>query len=432
MLEQKTPFFVMLSASNVDILNAKVNDILQQFSALDDVLQICSNAYEQSVKNNEENSVRLAAFGNTKQELEAKLREWQQNKKSINVEYAESMTSNSKLAFAFTGQGAQVAGMGKTLYESNQVFRNSLDECAKILQNTSMFDKPLLSVLWGDNKALINETKYTQPALFSFEYALFKLMASLGIKPQAVLGHSVGEYVAATVTGVMSLEDGLKIISTRASLMQKLPHNGSMLMIPATKEQVEKAIFNYKTQVGIAAVNAHNSIVISGETETVNKVAEIFEDQDIEAIPLVVSHAFHSHLLEPILEPLEEVFKQVHLNDPQFELITNLTGKPAEKGEMSTASYWIKHTRNTVQYALSVEYLLDNNYHTFVEIGPHPVLTGLSARTITKWLTSHNNVKENIIFIATQDRAKDSWDTLAKCLSRLHVAGVDWQMNKLL
>ena len=239
--------------------------------------------------------------------------------------------NSKRVVFLFTGQGSQYAGMGKGLYYAEPEFRKVLDQCAEILK--AHLSKPLLSILWGEDQKLLDETEYTQPALFVLEYSLAQLWKSWGIEPQAVMGHSVGEYVAACVADVYSLEDGLKLISKRAKLMQALPRNGSMVAIAAPLDQVEEAIKRFDFDVSIAAINGLESIVISGLTEKVREVAGQFEAKGVKIKNLNVSHAFHSPLLDPMLGELEKEFSDIKLSDPKIPLISNLTGKLVDRGE---------------------------------------------------------------------------------------------------
>ncbi len=344
-----------------------------------------------------------------------------ETEKPTNTNPAEK--NNHKIAFLFTGQGSQYSGMGKSLYTSNTTFKESIDKCAAILDKSEYFDKSLIAILWGDDSKLINETKYTQPAIFSFEYALYQYILAHGLKPDAILGHSVGEYVAATIAGVMSLEDGLNIIANRASLMQALPRDGSMMMIPSDKNTVQTIIDKYAGKISIAGYNAPSSIVVSGSNKEINEMAAEFEAKGIDPIPLVVSHAFHSHLLDPMLDSLKQAFTNVTLYGPNVCLISNLTGAPIKDNEMCEIDYWIKHTRGTVQFSPSIEYLLENEYKTLLEIGPHPVLTGLATQIVNAWPNKDSNNMPMVI--STCDRKKDNLETITSCFDALKRSGYE-------
>jgi len=202
--------------------------------------------------------------------------------------FSETLSSKSpKIAFLFTGQGSQYVGMGRQLYQSQPTFKQVVEQCAEILKD--YLDKPLLEILYGAQaeENVLAQTAYTQPALFTIEYALAQLWESWGIKPDVVMGHSLGEYVAATVAGVFSLEEGLKLIAHRGRLMQQLPHGGGMLSVMASEEQINQIIAPYQEKVTVAAINGPESIVISGAAEAIKTVQEILDSLGIKAKQLL-------------------------------------------------------------------------------------------------------------------------------------------------
>ncbi|GET41659.1 type I polyketide synthase [Microseira wollei] len=257
---------------------------------------------------------RLAVVAESNQQLRDELSAFATGKETVRlVSGQQNSNKPPKIAFLFTGQGSQSIGMGRQLYELSPTFRQTIDRCDLILR--SYLDEPLLNVLYPEpgKTSPINETAYTQPALFALEYALAQLWQSWGIKPTVVMGHSVGEYVAACVAGVFSLEDGLMLIAARGRLMQALPQDGEMVALLASEHQVAPVIQPYLQEVAIAAINGPQSVVISGKRQTIRLVVAQLEAMGIKTTPLQVSHAFHSPLIEPMLEEFARVASKLTL-----------------------------------------------------------------------------------------------------------------------
>ncbi|PSF39268.1 beta-ketoacyl synthase [Aphanothece hegewaldii CCALA 016] len=373
---------------------------------------------------------RQCYIANKSEQLLQQLNTVQENK-------AISLEINPKIAFLFTGQGSQYTGMGQQLYQTQPTFKKAIDQCAEILQ--AYLDKPyrplapsyqegeqqgilLLEILYSDNN-LIHETLYTQPAIFALEYALAQLWLSWGIKPSAVMGHSVGEYVAACIAGVFSLEDGLKLIAHRSKLMQGLPQNGVMVAIFSDQQTVQEAIKDYGEKINIAAINGNNNIVISGEIEAVENVLQGFKEKNIKTRKLKVSHAFHSHLMRPILSDFEKIAQKINYQTPTIEIISNLTGEKVTS-EITKPEYWVNHIVEPVKFAASIEYLV-KEYQIFLEIGSQPTLLGMG-RLVLESEQSNNKL---YYWLPSLRKDQDDWQQILQSLAKLYYLGIkiDWQ-----
>jgi acyl transferase domain-containing protein/acyl-CoA synthetase (AMP-forming)/AMP-acid ligase II/acyl carrier protein len=334
------------------------------------------------------------------------------------VKGQRSSTGSPKIAFLFTGQGCQYVDMGHQLYETEPVFRQTLEHCNEILR--SYLGKSLLSVLYPEpgETSPLNQTVYTQTALFSLEYALAKLWQSWGIEPNVVMGHSVGEYVAACIAGVFSMEDALKLVAERALLMQALSHDGEMVAAFTSKAQIEKIVAQYANKVSIAAINSLENVVISGAREEIQEILIELNAKEIKTRRLKVSHAFHSPLIEPMLEDFEKIARTVTYSSPCKSLISSVTGKLIG-AEASTPEYWCRHARQPVEFMDSIKTLYEKGYGLFLEIGPNPLLVQMGQQCVPA---------NAAVWLPTLRRGQDDWQQIFLTLSYLYVHGVnvDW------
>jgi acyl transferase domain-containing protein len=340
----------------------------------------------------------------------------------------EGRAAGGKTAFMFTGQGAQHVGMGAELYEALPDFRSAFDEvCAKL---DSHLGRPLREVMWAaegsPEAATLDETELTQAALFAFEVALARQLEGWGVEPDLLIGHSIGEVVAAHLAGVFSLADACALVAARGRLMGALPAGGAMLAIAASQQEVAQDLEGYATRLTIAGVNGPRAIVVSGDAEAVEELAEVYRERGRKATRLRVSHAFHSHLMDPMLADFGEVVSTLTLDPPRIPVVSNLTGEVVADEAICSPEYWVRHVRETVRFADGVKALERAGARRLIEVGPGGSLCALARECLSA------DVEERALLVPAQRAAgrtrHPEVETLVKALARTHTAGVpvDW------
>jgi acyl transferase domain-containing protein/acyl carrier protein len=417
-----------LSARTEPALNELVRKYLKVFSKKPglDLADVCHTAG--TGRSHFEH--RLAVVAADLLEAKERLAAFQRGEQHTRIRSGRSTKSIVPgVVFMFTGQGSQYAGMGRELFETQSVFRRELEKCAEILK--PLLDKSVLEVLFADGSELkdesrsphlLDETQYTQPALFALEYALAAMWRSWGVEPAAVVGHSVGEYVAACIAGVFSLEDGLRLIAERGRLMATLPAGGTMAAVFADESRVIRAIAAEGAKAAVACINGPATVVVSGECAAIDALLNRLKEEGIKSCRLAVSHAFHSPLMDPILDSFQCLAAKVRYSEPRVAIVSNVTGKMASPSLMTSPEYWRQHIRNPVRFADSVRALRETGRSVFLEIGPHPVLDSLARMTAPE---------ADVVWASSLKREAGNWETLLDSASTLYVHGVELEWTGL-
>ncbi|MFE9664865.1 SDR family NAD(P)-dependent oxidoreductase [Streptomyces sp. NPDC005955] len=339
---------------------------------------------------------------------------------------------DGRRVFMFAGQGTQRPGMGRQLYERFPAYAEAFDAaCAAFDPH---LERPLAPVTFAEHAsaeaAQLHRTAFTQPALFATEYALSELLRSWGVRPDIVLGHSVGELVAAHVAGVLSLEDAAELVAARGRLMQSLPSGGAMVAVRAGLADVEPLLASLDDVVGIAAVNGPRSVVVSGASDAVSSVVTRLKAAGHRTTALTVSHAFHSPLMTPVLTEFREIAAGLTYRRPVLPLVSNVTGRTAKAAELMSPDYWAEHIRRPVRFADGIATARAEGGRHFVDVGPDGTLSSMASAVLTGLPEDPERDEEygRAVVVPVLRGARDEARTVADGLAAGFAAGldVDW------
>ncbi|WP_180686107.1 non-ribosomal peptide synthetase/type I polyketide synthase [Streptomyces gossypiisoli] len=376
---------------------------------------------------------RLAVSASRAAEMAQRLAEYAAGRQPAGSRHGQVRAgTRPQVVFLFTGQGAQYPGMARTLYATEPVFRRVVDECDEVLR--PLTGRPLMSVVdpAPEDAELVHDTCWTQPALFAVEYALAELWRSWGVEPAAVLGHSIGELVAACVAGALDLHDGLRLAARRGRLMHDLADGGAMAAVFASEDRIAPLLRPHAADLSVAAVNGPESIVLSGSETALDAVLAELSEHGLRAKRMTVTRAFHSPLMEPALDAFEREAAGVTFRAPRIPVVSNVTGRILSGEQAFTARYLREHAREAVRFHEGMTTLHREGYRVFLEVGPAPTLTGMAKRFLTADAAPDGQPGEQDrppVFLPSLRPRRDDWQVLLDSLAALYTQGVavDWE-----
>jgi acyl transferase domain-containing protein/acyl carrier protein len=414
--EADRPVHVLaLSTKDESALNELVDRYTTRLEAADDDaadLTYSANAGRSHFRH------RVAVIGASTADIRQQLMAWKRREPASHVLVGSAVGNvPPKLAFLFTGQGSEAAGMGRELYQTNRQFRDVIDACDGLVRREKGWS--VVEALYADGRSEeVHQTQFAQPLLFALEYALASLWRSCGIEPACVVGHSVGEFAAAAFAGVFTMEDGLRLVLARGELMQALPPDGAMVAVHAPLEAVESLIASYKSDTAVAAINSPRNVVVSGTRASVGAIVALLQRAGVRTQMLPVLRAFHSPLMAPMLDAFADAAAAIRYAPPQVTVVSTVTGSPATS-ELASPGYWVRHVSLPVRFLEAIRAVHDTRCSAFMEVGPKPTLLSMARAS---------SPSRGGQFLASLDPTRGDWHQIVDSLAALYVSGhpVDW------
>lgn len=358
---------------------------------------------------------RLAITATDKLALASALVDASQGKANPSIKTSPAVAAKTlRPVFLFTGQGGVFSGMGSDLYLTQPVYKAAIDACEALLE--SWLSVPLTDLLHqtdAQRTALLQRASHAQPALFAVQYALAQLWRSFGVEPTAVLGHSIGEYAAACIAGALTLEDAIKLVAQRAKLMESLENAGGMVAVFSDEQTVRQAIVGHEKNLDVAVMNSSGNTVVAGDKVALQQALEGLRASGIQTVPLRVTHAFHSPLMDPMLDQYQTYAQAIPVSSPKLHYVSALKGGPIGKEDKLDGAYWARHCRESVKYALALQSLIERGHTIFIEIGPGNVLSKLGRQA-----------DANLVWLNSIESEKNDNATLSSSVGSAYVNGI--------